>query len=179
MLEFEVVLGEGFDEETNQFLMKTHRLRLEHSLVSVSKWEAFHEKPFLSDKEKTQEELFWYIRAMAIDPDVPPEAFDCLTQENIHAINTYIHAKMTATTFIEDKNAPRSREIITSELIYYWMISFNIPSEYQHWHLARLMTLIRVCNDKNRPAKKMSRQERARWQREENAKRRAKYGTSG
>jgi hypothetical protein len=179
MLTIVVSLEEDFDEAGQQFLdAKTYSLDLEHSLFSVSKWESKFEKPFLSSGDKTSEETLWYIKAMVISPDVPPEVFMNLSQQNVDDINTYISAKMTATTFNE-LIAKKSREIITAELIYYWMFSLSIPLECEHWHLNRLLTLVRVFNVKNQPAKKMSRTEIAAQQHSINAQRRAQMNSPG
>lgn len=180
MLIINVPIGEEwYNEETKKFVRKTFELGLEHSLVSLSKWESFFEKPFLSDKEKTNEEVYWYVRAMAITPDVPEEVFENLTPENFAEIDKYINAKMTATWFSDGPNQRRSSQIITAELIYSWMIDHNIWLEWENRHLAQLFTLIRICGQKNAPQKKMSKNEILRKQRELNAQRRAQYGTSG
>lgn len=151
---------EGWDEQKQEFVEpKTVTLRLEHSLVSLSKWESKWCKPFLSSAEKTYEETIDYIKCMTLTQNVDPDVYTHLSKENIQEINDYIQAPMTATTFTEDKTKSRNQEIITSELIYYWMIALQIPSEYQKWHLNRLMTLILVANIKNAPPKKMSRRE--------------------
>ena len=171
---------EHFNEETQEFMtVDDVVLELEHSLVTLSKWESIYEKPFLGSDEKTEEEVFGYIKAMITTPNIPPEVLDRLTQENLESINTYLDAKRSATWFTEDKSAPRSREVITSELIYYWIISFNIPMECENWHLNRLFTLIRICSVKNAKPKKMSRSEMASRNRELNAQRRAQLGTNG
>jgi hypothetical protein len=179
MLVIRVGQTEDYDEATSQFI-KTGgtALTLEHSLVSLSKWESKHEKPFLSPDEKSTEEVFSYVRCMIRGSEVPPEVFAQVSEANLEEINEYINAKMTATTFRDMPQRGRP-EIITAEVIYYWMVSFNIPFECEHWHLNRLFTLIRVCGVKNSKPKAMSRSEAAAQQRELNAMRRAQLGTKG
>ena len=151
---------EYWDEVNEQFITsKAQTLQLEHSLVSLSKWESKWHKSFIHTKEKTDEEVLDYIRCMTTTQNVDPEVYNRLTRKNIDEINQYIDNPMTATTFSEDKNGKRNKEIITAEVIYYWMVSLNIPPEYQKWHLNRLITLIRVCNVKNTPSKKRSMRE--------------------
>lgn len=179
MLVVQVPLGpESFNEATKMYVpAKTFKLKLEHSLFSLSKWESFFEKPFLSKTPMTEEEVLWYIKAMAVGKEVPDEIFEKLSEENLMEINAYMNAKMTATWFSEDSK--ESREVITSEVIYYWMTTAGIPWEAQHWHISRLFVLIRVFGAKNAPPKKTSRQEQAQRQRELNAKRRSELGTTG
>ena len=159
MLTITIPAMELFNDLTQEFIeTKAQTIQLEHSLVSISKWESKWNKPFLAKNDKTITETLDYIRCMTITQNVNPDVYKRLSRSNIEDINKYIDEPMTATTF-SDNNAGKSREIVTSELIYYWMIALNIPMECQRWHLNRLLTLIRVCNVKNTPPKKMSRRE--------------------
>lgn len=180
MLQITIPAVEYYDEVKNEFITsKAQTLQLEHSLVSLSKWEAHWNKAFLTKQEKTFEETIDYIKCMTMTHNVDPSVYERLTDANIVQINEYIGAPMTATYFREEKSGPGSRETITSELIYYWMIALNIPFECQKWHLNRLLTLIKVCNIKNSPPKKRSQREIMRSNAELNAARRKKLHTKG
>jgi hypothetical protein len=176
MLEIQVTLEEGYDEESSKFITSSSfTVCLEHSLSSVSKWESAWEEPFLGKKDKTQKQTVSYIEMMILNEDLPPGVFRKLIENHLEEIMNYVSADMTATKLHVDPNSPQSRETITSELIYYWMISMNIPVQFEHWHLNRLITLIRVINLKNSPKKKMSPTER----RNLNRQRLQQRGTSG
>lgn len=181
MLQLKIPLTqEGWDEEKQEFVEpKVQVLQLEHSLVSLSKWESKWCKSFISNNNKTDEEILDYVKCMTITQNVDPSVYYRLTKDNIKAINDYIAAPMTATNFPEDKNGKKSREVVTSELIYYWMVALQIPFECQKWHLNRLLTLIRVCNVKNAPPKKMSKKATTSEYARLNAARRAKMNSKG
>lgn len=156
MLQITVPSHEMYDEEKNEFFMtKEVSLRLEHSLVSISKWETKWQKPFLDRKPKTKEESIDYIRCMTLNQNVDPEVYYGIDSGLMNQINDYIESDRTATWFRETKKKP-STQVITSELVYYWMTAYNIPWEAQKWHFSRLITLIKICNIKNQPPKKMS-----------------------
>lgn len=179
MLKITIPEREYYDEVKNEFIaIKEQHLQLEHSLVSLSKWESKWHKPFLSNDDKTSEEVIDYVKCMTITQNVKPEVYSYLTKGNLQDINAYIENPMTATTFNSEKKSS-SREIITSEIIYYWMITLNIPFECQKWHLNRLLTLIKVCNIKSNPPKKMGRQELLNRNRALNEARRKQYNTRG
>lgn len=180
MLAIVIPAREQWDENRGEFITSPEqKLVLEHSLVSISKWESKWHKPFLSKIEpKTFEETIDYIKCMTLTQNVNPNVYYNITNENLDAITEYINNPMTATR-IKSENTRKNREIVTSELIYYWMISQNIPFECQKWHLNRLLTLIQVCSEKNKPPKKMSRSAVMKNNASLNAARRASLGTRG
>jgi len=182
MLQIIIPKAELFDEKTREFVYtKEQTISLEHSLVSISKWEAKWHQPFIGKETKTNEQIIDYIRCMTITQNVEDSVYNYLTEKNIKDVNQYIDDPMTATWFTERKDVPKppSREQITSELIYYWMVALEIPFECQRWHLNRLLTLIRICNLKNKPAKKQSKRDTLSNNAALNAARREKIGTSG
>lgn len=180
MLRITIPSAELWDESKSEFVYsKEQTLQLEHSLVSLSKWESKWQKAFLSKQDKTLEETIDYIKCMTITQNVDPGVYDRLTNDNINKVNEYISASMTATYISEDENEKGGRETVTSELIYYWMIALNIPFECQKWHLNRLLTLIKVCNIKNQPPKKRSQRDIMRRNAALNASRRKRLNTRG
>lgn len=181
MLTIIIPEGEMFNEQTNEFVYtKEQKLVLEHSLVSLSKWESKWKKPFLDNKDKTPEETLDYIRCMTITKNVDEVAYYNLPQEVISKVNNYISDTMTATTFSNNVQQRGRRETITSEIIYYWMVNFNIPFECEKWHLNRLLTLIQVCSIKSQnDSKKMSKREILQQNNETNALRRKQLGSKG
>jgi hypothetical protein len=179
MLRLVIVTSEDFNDSTSEFVEATSTvIELEHSLVSLSKWESKWEIPFLGSENKDEEQVLDYIRMMFLPGEFPESLFSKFTDKTYAAINAYIDKKMTATWFNET-TTPKSNEIVTAELIYYWMIELGIPFECQEWHLNRLLTLIKVCNIKNAPAKKMSSAEVGAQQKELNRQRREQFGTRG
>lgn len=181
MLSLTIPETEWYDENTEEFTrIKSCVLQLEHSLISISKWEAKWKRPFFDDGPKKSEETIDYIRCMTINK-ANPIVYSCLTSELIQKVNAYISDSMTATWFTErgPKSHKRSNEKITSELIYYWMIANQIPPEYQKWHINRLLTLIRICNIKNTPPKKVGKKQVMQDNTRINNERRKKYNTSG
>lgn len=181
MLKIVVPAWEDYDPVKQEFISgKETTLKMEHSLVSLSKWESIHCKPFLGKTDLSWNELLSYIKCMTHrSQEIDPKVFDHLTEASIEEIRAYIDAPMTATTISNRMNRRMSREVITSEVIYYWMISLGIPMECQKWHLNRLMTLINVVGIKQQPSKKMSRKDAASRYHSLNAARRAKHGSRG
>lgn len=179
MLQIKITIPEAFNEEKSEFIAgDVVVINLEHSLVSMSKWESKWEIPFLSNQNKTNEHTLDYIRMMNLGAEFPPGLFRNFSNENFEEIDAYISARMSATTF-NDQNKTSSLEIITAELIYYWMVALTIPFECQQWHLNRLLALIKVCDEKNAPPKKMSRAEVIARNRQLNDQRRKEMGSKG
>lgn len=180
MLTITIQGDEVYDESTETFgTVGDFTVDLEHSLISLSKWESKYQKPFLANGEKAPEEILDYVNMMVLTPGVPSNFVLRLTDANIKEIKAYIESKQSATTFGQMPERKGRGETITAELIYYWMVAFTIPFECQHWHLNRLFSLIRICNIKNSKPKKMSRHDIAARNRELNAQRRELLNTSG
>lgn len=180
MLQITIPATEMWDEEAQEFInIKEQTIQLEHSLVSLSKWESKWCTPFLSKREKTTEETIDYIKCMTITQNVKPEVYAGLTKANMESISEYIDSPMTATYFSEDRAGKANNEQVTAELIYYWMISLNIPFECQKWHINRLLTLIKVCNIKNQPPKKRSKRDIMSRNAALNAARKKQFNTTG
>lgn len=180
MLELTIGQGEYYDEREERFItVAPKKVKLEHSLRSVAKWESKWKKPFLSKREVTRNETIEYARCMEITGNVDPEIFDYMTNEQLTQIEQYINDSMTATTINRRGPQKKSRKIITAEIIYFWMIQQGIPPEYDKWHLNRLLTLIEVCAIEGGPQKKMSMKDQMAEQRAINAARQAKYKTKG
>ena len=160
MLTLTIPSIELFDERTSEFsYTKPQTLQLEHSLVSVSKWEAMYNKSFFKEENKSSKETLDYIKCMTITQNVDDKVYSYIPKDVLNLIDAYVEAPMTATILPDEGNTKTKKETITSELIYYWMIASEIPLECQKWHLNRLITLIRVCSLKNSPPKKMSKSE--------------------
>lgn len=182
MLQIVVPAAELFDETNQQFIQtKETTLKLEHSLLSISKWESKWCKPFIVEKKEdshTAVEMLDYIKCMTLNNNVNDDVYQALTMDNMKTINKYISSSMTATKIYDNGPKNGKNEIITSELIYYWMILYNIPFECEKWHLNRLITLIRVCSIKNNP-KKMNKTDLVAQNRALNRARRKKLHTKG
>lgn len=184
MLKITIPEREWYDEDKNEFFhTKEAKLQMEHSLISVSKWESKWKKSFLDSKASlTADAMIDYFRCMVVSPpNIDPIIFQGITQDLYDEIVRYINDPMTAVKFYEDKDGPKSsiKDTVTSDLIYYWMIANQIPPEYEKWHLNRLMTLIRICGMKQAPNKTMSKAELARRNRALNASRRAQLHSKG
>ena len=184
MLDLTIKPKEFYDEESNTFFVpecvaKDVHLRLEHSLVSISKWESFWKKPFLTKEKKSYEEIIYYVKCMTLTQNVNPEVYNYLSVDDINKVNSYIEDPMSATTINENRTYHVNREQPTSELIYYWMIALNIPMECQKWHLNQLMTLIKVASIEQQPPKQMSKRDIMAQNKSLNAARRARMHSKG
>lgn len=180
MLRIEIPASEMFNERENRFENTSRTvLSIEHSLISLSKWESKWCVPFLSKRDKTYEEVLDYIICMTLTQNVSLDTYLRLTKADFEEIKAYIDAPMTATKIKKKFNSGSNSEIVTSELIYYWMTALNIPFECQKWHLNRLLTLINICNIKQESPKKMSNSALAKRNTALNAKRKASLGTKG
>lgn len=180
MLIVNVSGGEAFNEESQTFEVRPDFvLELEHSLISLSKWESLAHKPFLGAEHKTNKEILAYIEAMILNPTYPENIVSWLSDKNLRDIKEYIESPASATTFGQMPERRGRGEVITAELIYYWLVAFNIPFEVERWHLNRLFALVRICNIKNQKPTKQSKSDIMRRNRELNEQRKAKYGTSG
>lgn len=181
MLVLDIPEKELFDESTDRFIkIKAQTLKLEHSLISISKWESKWLKPFLTKEKKSKEELFDYIKCMITNPVQDTDIVQYLSAIELGKIIEYIDSPMTATTvtFFDDKSSKVKSEVVTSELIYYWMITAGIPFECEKWHINRLFALLKICSAKNSPKKKMTK-DMAQSQAALNAKRRANLKSRG
>ncbi len=179
MLKVVIPANQLWDEGREEFItIKEQTLQLEHSLLSLSKWEETWKKPFLKKESRTQEESNDYVRCMTITQNVDPSVYEYIPSDIMSQINDYILDDKTATTFSREDGAP-NRSIYTSERIYHMMIALGIPFECQKWHLNRLITLIHVCNIENSPKKKLRGKDLAARNKSLNAKRRQSLNTSG
>ena len=180
MLQIVIPELELFDDSKNEFVTsKEQTLQLEHSLVSLSKWESKWCKAFFSKREKTYEETLDYIKCMTLTQNVPDSVYKRLTRSNVEQINRYIESPMSATHFRATDGGSQNRETITSELIYYWMIALNIPFECQKWHINRLLTLVRLCNIKNQPPRTQNKRETINQYAALNEARRKQFNSKG
>lgn len=181
MLTINIQGKEFWDYETEKFCYSDSVvLEFEHSLVSVSKWEAKFHKPFLTNDKKTEEEMAGYVEAMLLTPNVSRETLDCLTEEHVIALGEYVNDPMTGTTFSNlPEHNTKSSERLSAELIYFWMSQYQIPYEAREWHLNQLFTLIKTHYAKTQKPKMMSKNARVQTMAELNAQRKAKLGTSG
>lgn len=182
MKEITIPSSQWLNDDTNEIItVEETTIQLEHSLISLKKWEEKWHKPFLKKEEKTIEEILDYIRCMTINRNVDPEIYKYIPPNLVKEIIEYIKDPMTATTFNDALiGAQKSQnEIITAEIIYYWMVTYQVPVEFQKWHLNQLLTLIKVISIKNAPKKKMSAKEAAQQRAALNAARRAKYHSKG
>ena len=182
LLQLKVPIGpEEWDEDKEEFIPPPYiTIEMEHTLVTISKWESKWRKAFLSKREKTSEEWIDYFKTMIVTPNINDNICDYMTEQNITDINNYIESPMSATYIQADDTGAPNKDVVTSELIYYWMTAHNIPfEECQHWHLNRLLTLIRVCNEKNAPPDKKRRKPNIEKRRAMNEARKKQFNSKG
>lgn len=181
MISIHIPKTEYYNDVTNEFTeIRETTLKMEHSLISIKKWEAKWNIAFLGREQKTDEQMLDYLHCMTISPtDVDQIVYKAISNKQMNQVGDYIRAPMTATTFYDADGKKVSRETVTAELLYYWMIALNIPMEFQKVHLNQLLTLIRTVSIKNTPAKKMSREEILRRNAKLNAERRKRLNTRG
>lgn len=171
---------EFFDESTGEFTnVEGTSIVLEHSLISIAKWESKWHIPYLNNKDKTIEQALDYLRCMTITQNVDPEIYKYIPESESRRLEAYINDPMTATTITKQEGKGGSRKILTAEVIYFYMLSYNIPADFDKWHLNRLLTLIEVFNEENKPKKKMSKQQAISRYASLNAARRAKLNSAG
>lgn len=179
MLEI-TVSDEYYDNKSKRFVVvPVTKVQLEHSLASLSKWEEKYEVPFLSLEDRSDEQTIYYIECMCLTPNVPPELFERIARKHGEEVHDYLERKHTATYFSEPTKPPRSSEVITAELVYYWLDELNINWEVQYWNLNKLFTLIKVHNLKNAKPQPMNTKEAAARRRAENERRLKQYNTTG
>ena len=180
MLPIHIQGGRALNSETNEIInVPPMKLKLEHSLISISKWESKWKKPFLDDTPKTRAELEDYILCMSLSDNIDPNIVKFISKEDMTKIDQYIGDSKTATWFREKEQESGSSKKITSELIYYWMIAYNIPFKCEQWHLSRLLTLVRVCEAESKGPRKMSMEETIARNKALNTKRRAEMKSKG
>lgn len=179
MLEITIPGGERWSDRENRFYYpKETTIRLEHSLVSLSKWEAKWEIPFIGNRNLTYEQNCDYVQCMNMTQNVSSEVFEFIPPETLAEIRQYVDKKMTATT-ISNTTGRKSRETVTSEVIYCWMTELGIPFECQKWHLNRLITFIQVCQIRKAPQKKYRGSDLLRRNYELNELRKKQWGSNG
>lgn len=170
-----------FDESTEEFIsFKGCRFKIEHSLVSLAKWESKWKVPFLHT-QLTRAQWIDYVRCMTITQNVDPLTYRVISNPLLKEIQDYVNESQTATTIKDNTpNRPRKKEIVTAEIIYFWMLSYQVPVEFEKWHLSRLLTLIEVCAIKNdTSSRKMSKSDILKQNNKLNAARRAAHHSRG
>ena len=187
MVEIYIPKSQIIDEETGVVYTaeKDWKLALEHSLISVQKWEAKWHVAFLNKGTRTFEQTIDYLRCMTLTPNVPDEVYYCIPHTELKRVLEYVDDPMTATRINDGFDSGNSygkkmgKDVITAEVIYNWMISLNIPTEYRKWHLNQLLTLIRVINAKNQPKKKRRMRDVLEEYKSINEANKRRFGTKG